>query len=189
MLGDGYKEGQRGRISGMDCALFLAKIIYNDLVIAHASAWQFWNAWEPGRADVNTRYYLLALQSNAANTEGDFTITKNLWALGHYSRFIRPGMQRIITERNDHLSDIAIAKDIMLSAFMNDKEIVVVAVNYTQSAKDISIQMKGVKKIKSLKQYITTAAVGDNMKRYPLSSLQRMTLQPRSITSIVINND
>lgn len=150
MLGDGYKEGRPGRISGMDCALFLSKIIHHDLAVANASAWHFWNAWEPGRADINTRYYLLALQSNAANTEGDFTITKNLWALGHYSRFIRPGMQRVIINRSDTLNDIQAAKNVMVTAFTNDKEVVVVAINYTETLQKITLNVKGLKKIKSL---------------------------------------
>ena len=72
MLGNGYKEGKRGRVSSMDCALFLSKVIYHDFAVANASAWQLWNAWEPGSPDFDTRYYLLALKNNAANTEGDF---------------------------------------------------------------------------------------------------------------------
>lgn len=187
LLGDGYKEGQQGRRSAMDCALFLAKIIYHDLAIANASAWHFWNAWEPSRADVDTRYCLLALKNNAANTEGDFTITKNLWAFGHYSRFIRPGMRRVIIERNDGLNDIQIAKDVMLSAFTDGKKLIVVAVNYTLLAKEINLDVKNRKIKKWLKQYITTAAIGDDLKPSVLNSLQHIVLHPRSIATIVVN--
>jgi len=185
MLGNGYKEGAKGRISAMDCALFLSKIIYHDLVVANASAWQFWNAWEPGRADADTRYYLLALQNNAANTEGNFSITKNLWALGHYSRFVRPGMQRIVTLRSDGLNDIEAAQNVMVSAYANKKETVVVAVNYTKESKEISLELKGAKTNK-VKYYRTTANEGNNMKPYPLSSIGKMNLEPRSIATIVI---
>lgn len=185
MLGNGYKEGQQGNISAMDCALFLAKMIYHDLVVAHASAWHFWNAWEPGPADVDTRYFLLALKNNALNTDGDFAITKNLWALGHYSRFIRPGTKRIITKRTDGLNDIQTAKGVMLSAFANGNKLVVVAVNYAQVPKTISLKVKNMNIKKPLKQYTTTAANGDDMKASVLNKLKQIVLPPRSITTIV----
>lgn len=186
MLGDGYKEGKTGRIPAMDCALFLAKIIHHDLVVAGATAWQFWNAWEPGRPAFDVRYHLIALNTNAANTEGDYAVTKNLWALGHYSRFIRPGMKRMLTERSDGLGNMKAAQEVMLSAFAGKKEVVVVAVNYTTSFKVITLQMPGVKKRKNIKQYVTTANTEDNMKLYPLLSLKNLRLQPRSITTIII---
>lgn len=186
MLGDGYKEGTSGRIPAMDCALFLAKVIYHDLCVANASAWQFWNAWEPGRPDYDVRYHLIVLRTNALNTEGDFTVTKNLWALGHYSRFVRPGMKRIIPDRSDSADAVKVAQDVMLSAFASKKEIVVVAVNYTSSDKTIALDLRGAKKIKSARQYVTTASAEDNMKRYPLASPAAIPLKPRSITTVVL---
>lgn len=188
MLGNGYKEGKQGKVRAMDCALFLSKIIYHDFAVANASAWQLWNAWERGNADFDTRYYVIALKNNRANTEGDFTITKNLWALGHYSRFIRPGMRRIITSRDDGLNDIEAAKNVMLSAFTNNKNTVIVAVNYTGSAKEIKLEMPGIKKIKGVKQFVTTASADDNMKPYPVNSIKSISLFPRSIATIVIEH-
>lgn len=186
MLANGYKEGKKGRIPAIDCALFLSKIIYHDLSVADAAAWQLWNVWEPGSATMDTRYYLLALKSNPLNTEGDFTITKNLWALGHYSRFIRPGMQRIVTERSDGLSDLDAAKDVMLSAFKGKGTTVVVAINYTDSTREVNLRLPGVKRIRSISQYITSADEGDDMKPYPVQQLQKISLKPRSISTVVV---
>jgi O-glycosyl hydrolase len=185
MLGDGYKEGKAGKISAMDCALFLAKMIYNDLTVANATAWHLWNAWEPGNAVWDTRYYMLALQNNAANTSGSFIITKNLWALGHFSRFVRPGMKRIVVERSDGLNDIQAAKDIMLSAFTNHKQLVIVTINYTNT--DKVINLNGIGKFRKVKQYITTANEEDNMKPEPISSVHDIKLQPRSIATIIVD--
>jgi O-glycosyl hydrolase len=187
LLGNGYKEGAKGRISAMDCSLFLAKMIYNDFAVANATAWQLWNSWEPSATDFDTRYCLLALKTNAANTAGDFSITKNLWALGHYSRFVRPGMQRIVVGRSDHLDDLTIAHDVMLSAFSSNKQVVVVAVNYTQASKDIILDVPGIKKITAIRQFITTANAGDDMKPYPLSAFKNITLPARSIITIVVD--
>ncbi len=186
MLGEGYKEGVKGKISGIDCALFLAKIIYHDLVVGNATAWHYWNSWEPGDADVDARYYLLALRSNALNTEGDFTVTKNLWALGHFSRFVRPGMQRLLTNRSDGLNDMEAAKDIMLAAFTDQLQVVVTVINYSNQQKNIELDVAGIKKIASLKQFVTSADKDDNMKKYPLESVKNISLKPRSISTIVI---
>ncbi|MEO5592904.1 MAG: glycoside hydrolase [Chitinophagaceae bacterium] len=185
LLGDGYKEGAKGKINAIDCALFLSKIIYHDLAIANACAWHLWNSWEPGNPDSDTRYYLLALKGNEANTEGDFTVTKNLWALGHYSRFIRPGMKRIVTSRSDKLNDIQAAQGIMLSAFADDKKMVVVCINYTQSEKEISLETPGFKKI-NMEQYITTANNDDNMKHQSINGTGKIKLPARSIATFVL---
>jgi O-glycosyl hydrolase len=189
MLSNGYTEGVKGKIPAIDCALFLAKIIYTDLVVANASAWHFWNSFEPGRADYDSRFYLLALQNNASNTEGDFTVTKNLWALGHFSRFIRPGMQRVLTSRSDGLTNTQAAKDIMLGAFASEGQIVVTIINYANQQKEISLALDGVEKVKSLSQYVTSAAEEDNMKKYPLESIKNILVRPRSIVTLVIEVD
>jgi O-glycosyl hydrolase len=186
MLADGYREGKKGRIPAIDCALFLAKIIYHDLAVANATAWQFWNAWEPGRSDNDVRYCLLALNTNADNAAGDFAVTKNLWALGHYSRFIRPGMKRIIINRNDSLNHFMAAQDVMLSAFANKKDLVMVAVNYASGEKEIALQISGADKLKNIKQYITTAREEDNMRPEPMNTLKGIRLKPRSITTFVM---
>jgi len=187
MLADGYKEGKTGQIPAIDCALFLAKMIHHDLVVANATAWQLWNAWEPSRSDVDVRYCLLALKTNADNTEGDFTITKNLWALGHYSRFIRPGMKRILTQRSDKLDDLRAAQDLMLSAFANQKQVVIVVINYANAEKEVTLQLPGRSKLKSVKQYITSVDEEDNMKPYTLQSGKRIRLKPRSISTFVLD--
>lgn len=187
MLSNGYKDGKKGKIDQMDCALFLAKVIYHDLTIANATAWHYWNAWEPGDSLFDTRYYLLALKINPGNTDGDFAITKNLWALGHFSRFIRPGMHRIITKRSDGLNELQAAKDVMLAAFADEKQIVITAINYAEAAKEIKLDMPGIKKKKGVR-YVTTAAAADNLTKYSLPTASNILLEPRSITTIVLGN-
>lgn len=186
MLGDGYKEGSKERRSSMDCALFLAKMIHHDFTVANATAWHFWNAWEPGRADMETRYNLIALKNIADHHSADYTVTKNLWALGHYSRFVRPGMKRIVTNRSDGLHDLQAAQDIMLTAFTDEESIIVVAINYTSNTKEIKLELPGVKKVHALTQFVTSESSKDNMSKYSLSSLKQIVLQPRSITTFII---
>jgi O-glycosyl hydrolase len=195
MLGNGYRDGKTGRLSAIDYALFVAKMIHHDFVIGNATAWHYWNAYEPGTVN-NPRYYLIAMNpSRFTNPDTLFTVTKNLWALGHYSLFVRPGMMRIETSRNDGLADTAIAKNIMLSAFKDatGNKLVVNMINYTDEDKDATLILDGVKnkKLRLIKKYITSAKEGDDIKLYPLDFKSisnpgnNVSLPARSITTFL----
>ncbi len=201
MLGNGYRDGKRGQLAPIDYALFLAKIIHHDFVIGNATAWHYWNAYEPGPAN-SPRYYLIAMSPNRTSTpETFFTITKNLWALGHYSRFVRPGMLRVETNRNDGLADTAIAKNIMFAAFKDKrgKNLVVNVINYTSEDKNVSLVLEGVqgKTMRLRKKYVTSGKEGDDMKPYLLDNNlekelsekgNRVSLPARSICTFVFSS-
>ncbi|MGV3503213.1 MAG: glycoside hydrolase [Adhaeribacter sp.] len=189
MLGNGYKEGSTGKRSQMDCALFLAKIIHHDFTVANATAWQLWNAYEPGKAEFDTRYYLMALHPEPGFENGDYTVTKNLWGLGHYSLFIRPGMQRLHVKRSDQLGELEAAQKTMVSAYTDHKgKLVVVALNYTASPQPLALDLQHTGKIKKALSYTTTASAADNMRSAVVGDLKKgITLPARSITTLVLN--
>ncbi|MET0244384.1 MAG: glycoside hydrolase [Flavitalea sp.] len=187
MLGDGYREKKKGKIPAIDCALFLAKLIHGDLTSANAAAWQLWNVYEPGSAEFDTRYYLMALESNDSNTTGYFRTTKNLWAMGHFSRFIRPGMTRIGISRSDKLNELAASQDLMCSAFQDKGgKTVMVLINYSEQEKSVNLQ--GLRKKQPAKIYTTTAAKEMNMKKSVMSAGGELKLLPRSINTLVIGD-
>ncbi|GGM75006.1 xylanase [Dyadobacter beijingensis] len=187
MLADGYREGKTGRIPAIDCALFLSKVIHDDLVHGNAAAWQLWNSWEPGNPDFDTRYYLIALApSSREYVDGSITATKNLWALGHYSRFIRPGMHRLNVERGDKLSDVEIAQDLMVSAYTNEKRIVLVAVNYGNEERVLRPEVNGFK-VKGADVYLTTGEKGVDMRRSKVKGLKEGVKIPgRGLVTVVL---
>ncbi|HXS57831.1 MAG TPA: glycoside hydrolase [Hanamia sp.] len=188
MLGDGYKERALTKRTDMDCALFLAKVIHTDLVVGNATAWQFWNSFEPGKADFDTRYYLIALSPDPGFKSGNFTVTKNLWALGHYSLFVRPGMQRLNIHRSDRATNIEATQKVMVSAFAGKNgELIIVAINYESTQHKISLELKHSKRIGQISAYVTTAEKGFDMKYAKLKGNERIALPPRSITTLVIN--
>ncbi|MDT3403679.1 glycoside hydrolase [Mucilaginibacter terrae] len=190
MLGDGFREGSKEKRSQIDCALFLAKMINQDLTVGNAAAWQLWNAWEPGSAEFDTRYYLLALKpANAEYTNGDFAITKNLWAMGNYSLFVRPGMKRVSTGRNDGLSAVKVAQDVMVAAFTGGKDkLVMVIINYTDKVRDIVPELKNLKTVKQYQTYVTSANAADNLKPSGIQKFNKtISLLPRSVTTVVFN--
>ena len=191
MLSDGFKDGAKGGRSAMDCALFLAKLINTDFTEGDATAWHYWNAYEPGPADSNTRYYLIALNpKRATDVNNLFAVTKNLWALGHYSLLVRPGMYRMQTGRSDNLGAVAAAQQVMMSAFRDaaGKKVVVNIINYTTEEKHTAIALQGLangKKLKLVKRYVTSAKEGDDMKPYPVNGFGDVVLPARSISSLV----
>jgi O-glycosyl hydrolase len=189
MLADGYKEGKKGKIPAIDCALFLSKVIHDDLAYGNAAAWQLWNSWEPGSAEFDTRYYVIALNpANKEYTDGTITATKNLWALGHYSRFVRPGMHRLNINRNDNLTPVDIAQDMMLTAYSGEKEMVLVAINYTSEARELKPEISHFKVDKTYDQYLTTADKEVNMQHTKGSNAAKgIQVPPRSMMTVVLH--
>lgn len=185
MLGDGYKEDRKGKIAAIDCALFLAKVIHDDLVYGNAAAWQLWNSWEPGGANTDTRYYLVALHSSSPEfRDGEITATKNLWAMGQYSRFVRPGMQRVRVNIADGLSPAQRARNVMVSAFANKDSLVLILLNYTTEKKMIRPAVQGIS-IRKATGFLTD--VSHDMAPLPLLRLRDgITLPPRSIQTVVL---
>jgi len=189
MLGDGFREGMKGKRSAMDCALFLSKVIYSDLVVGNATAWQFWNSYEPGKAESDIRYYLIALNPRPDYKDGEFTVTKNLWALGHYSLFVRPGMKRIITS-SDITGQQVLDKNLLISSYTDkNNKLVVVAANHGTVPIKLNLELKNTKKkYKKAIRYLTDSSDTQNMRPSAVFSYQSGTLLPaRSISTIVVD--
>ncbi|MEO6914849.1 MAG: glycoside hydrolase [Chitinophagaceae bacterium] len=194
MLGNGFRDGKPGRLSQIDFALFLAKIIHQDFTAGNASAWHFWNAYEPGSTE-SPRYYLIALNPRReTNRDTLYGVTKNLWALGHYSLFVRPGMYRVETGTSDNLPDTVAAKNLMISAFKeaSGKKLVINIINYISEEKSAEIILDGsaTKQTYNIQSFRTSGTNGDDMKPYPVnqdgpSNKIQISLPPRSITTYV----
>ncbi|HKG06635.1 MAG TPA: glycoside hydrolase [Pedobacter sp.] len=190
MLANGFREGKKGRRTDMDCALFLSKVIHADLTVGNATAWQFWNAYEPGPANFDTRYYLIALKPDPDFKNGEFSATKNLWALGHYSRFVRPGMTRLEHTSLDRNGLNLEQSELMLSAYVDQKNnLVIVGTNYGATALRIRLDLKNNrKKYKSATRYLTTDVKDMDMKPEHIRGYNDLiTLPARSISTIVLN--
>jgi O-glycosyl hydrolase len=130
ILGDNAGEinGSR-RDTGMRSALYVARVIHNDLVEANAAAWQWWLSISP----YNYKDGLIYIDKN--KTDGSFTDSKMLWALGNYSRFIRPGMQRINCTID--------SKDLQVSAYKNAKgKVVLVFINSSGAEQPVKLNSR-----------------------------------------------
>ncbi len=135
LLGGGYAWGHpnatAGSFSEMECAMSLARMLHVDFVVANATGWHWWTAFEQGSHGGESRFALIEALTKSDLTDGFYNDTKLLYTLGQYSRFIRPGMKRIGLSRSDNLNETDALKSQMFSAYINQdtKQVVVVATN------------------------------------------------------------
>lgn len=142
--------------------IFLAKIIYTDLEIAGVSLWDYWTALERERWSQKNRFFLIRLIPGGGNyasleNTGSIVADKNLWALGNFSKFIRPGYKRINTTGADDLAGL------MGVSFIapDNSEIITVYVNWSESAIDINNNFTSLpenKKVESTNVFVTDAS-------------------------------
>lgn len=184
-LGDGYKEGSTTKRSQIDCALFLAKVIHHDLTLVNAPVWQFWTSIDNTRPEAEIRYNLISAITDKDGHDGNFYDTKSLWALGNYSRFVRPGMQRVEITRDDGLTLLQAANKLMLSAYVDERshKLVIVAINYNTEPQKINLkEINSNRTVSYLTPYVTSSE--DNLQAYPkVRAGETIILKPRSVTT------
>lgn len=173
----------------MDLALYMGKIIYADLVYANVSSWSYWTAMAQEQWSQKSRFYLLRL--NAAGDTGresygdiqkggTITDSKNLWVLGNYSRFVRPGYTRVEMDiPNGGLTGL------MGSAFLSPAKDTVVAVfvNYGYARRNISFSMDGYSTV-STDTYTTDAT--HNLVHATLAQGENLSLAQKTVTTVVM---
>lgn len=146
---------------GIKTALFIARVIHNDIAVANASSWQWWTALT--RADYKDGLIYLDDGTNNGNysissyckNDGFYRESKMLWALGNYSRFVRPNMIRLnIPDQNA----VFASTDVMLTAYKDvvNKRLVIVAINYSKSAKPYKLKFSNILKNNELTPYTTS---------------------------------
>jgi hypothetical protein len=161
LLGSGYREGYPGsqKLSEMECALSLARIITADLNIANASAWQWWTTFDKGKHAGESRFCLIEAFTSTGRDNGEFHLNKLFYTLGNFSHFIRPDMIRIETTRSDELPLDETYQDVAFSAYTDSAEsqLVMVAVNFTSEARAVifSLAQAAGKKVKNQSLFLT----------------------------------
>lgn len=147
ILGDNNGEiNGNGRDLGIDAALYMARIIHMDLVISQATAWHWWLGVSP--YDYKDGLVYIDRQKE----DGSYYESKMLWALGNYSRFVRPGFERIAVEGPDR------GADFLFSGYKDPKsdDVVLVFVNSSIGPVKIDLDMNQVEG-ETMAAYLTTA--------------------------------
>ena len=175
-------KGGGGRDLGMDTALDVARIIHLDLTLVGVTAWQWWTAV----SGVDYKDGLIFTDWKKPGDEESILPARLLWALGNYSRFVRPGMRRVELQGTGH--DI---RGLIGSAYKDEKarRVVAVYVNMGVEARTVDLDFGvGPRKwqLESITPYVTSSHEGDELKAYPAAATARpMEIPARSVTTLV----
>ena len=175
ILGDNGGEINGGpRDLGMAPALYLARAIHTDLAVANAAAWQWWLAISP----YDYKDGLVYIDKN--KTDGQFYPSKMLWALGNYSRFVRPGAVRLPAQ-----PEAGAAASPLVSAYRSadGKQLITVVVNDTDILTDLRLTLTK-QRLGTGRAYVTSATA-DLAPGATVAAGQALRVAPRSITTLV----
>lgn len=171
-------------------SIFLGKMIYADLSIANVSIWDYWTAMERERWGQKNRFYLIRLlpmdgDYGDLSKGGNCSIDKNLWVLGNYSLFVRPGYKRLKISGADNLAGL------MGTAFISPDttKIVVVYVNWGTSDVNISQIFSNLPDglyASGIKSYVTNEGSNLQLKDTLLGN-GSYVISGRSVTTMVVN--
>jgi len=155
--------GGGGRDLGMNTALYVARVIHSDLTIADATQWSWWLGVS-GHDFKDSLVYLDKLGGASSDpdplrSDGTVVPSKLLWAMGNFSRFVRPGMVRVGATYDDHRSPADAASTVMASAYLDKKtkRLAIVLINVTKE--DQVVKLSGANfRGKTVDSYTTSAS-------------------------------
>lgn len=178
----------------MDIALFMGKLIHIGMTQANFISWSYWTAMAQSMYGQKNRFELMRLNATGDNdyesygkltTGGTVSATPNLWVLGNYSRFIRPGYKRIALSGDGDINSL------MGSAYTSPdgKKVVVVFVNMNSYGRGIKLSADDFsKKITSTKMY-TTNATNNLTCSNVTDPTTRFVIPTRSVVTLVFDFD
>ncbi|MDO7849971.1 glycoside hydrolase [Hymenobacter convexus] len=175
ILGDnGGEINGNPRDLGIAPALYVARAIHTDLAVANATSWQWWLAVSP----YNYKDGLVYIDKN--KTDGNYYPSKMLWALGNYSRFLRPGTVRFSTSL-----DAPAAGKLLVSAYQDakGKQLITIVVNDADAPAELRLQLAR-RRLGAGRSYVTSATA-DLQPGPAVAAGQALHIAPRSITTLV----
>ena len=159
----------------MKTALYVARVIHHDLVFADAESWSWWRACGGNYKDGLIRYF-----SRDHGRTGYAMDSRLLWAMGNYSRFVRPGAVRHEVTTPSEFNPYGV----MCSAYRNaNGKWVSVVINYSTESKEFALNFSDGRHCR-WQMFRTSDEEGETLK--PVGSTDGKTiLPPRSITTFV----
>lgn len=167
--------GGGGYDFSMKTALYVARVIHHDLVFADAESWSWWRSVGEDYKDGLIRVY------TADHMKSGYAVDSRLmWALGNYSRFVRPGATRYEVSSSTNFDPYGV----MCSAYRNSNgQWVAVVINYSNQTQDFSLRLSNQQSVE-WQMYRTSDVSGETLK--PVGKTTgKQSLPPRSITTFV----
>ncbi|GAF02186.1 glycoside hydrolase [Saccharicrinis fermentans] len=184
--------GGNKRDLGMATALYVARVIHADLALADASLWSWWTAVSPMDYKDGLVYIDLGAEQKGETKyenlreDGYFRDSKTLWVLGNYSRFVQPGMIRILTNLSNKLSLKEQMNQLMISGYKSadDRKYTFVVVNYGNENNTLSFNyfLKDKKNV-TITSYVTSK--DKNLEKTNVNGAN-VNVPARSVVSIVM---
>ena len=176
--------------SKMSIALYMGKLIQCDLTIGNMVGWSYWTAFSQEKWGQKNRFHLIRVnttgdtgeESNGdLKTGGKLTADKNLWVLGNFSRFIRPGYKRIDIEGADEMD--ALLGSAWLSP--DENEVVAVFINISHARRNVDLSMLSGE-ASEIRTYVTDRSRNLRLDT-SLQDLHNLELPARSAATVVIS--
>jgi O-glycosyl hydrolase len=96
-------------------------------------------------------------------------------------------MHRVNITRNDDLSAEQIAQDLMVSAYTNEKQVVLVVINYANEERVLKPEVSGFR-AKGGDVYLTTGEMKVDMKRSKVENLKDgVKIPARGMVTVVVD--
>lgn len=188
MLDSGYSPDEYSgfdNASEMENALYMSRVMHNDLTVANVSSWSYWTSMDVPHYGHKNRFVLIKLTPKGGEwgdiTEGDgkYTVTPNLWVLGNYSLFVRPGYRRVASDSDEDLNFFGSS---YLSA--DGSTLVSVYTNISDKTLYLTDSFAGRDNIKSMRTYTTTSTKHLVPANISLNGGHAI-LEPMSVTTVV----
>lgn len=192
MLGDNYSSTEFGSYdtaTTMDIALYMSRVIHNDLTVAGVTSWSYWTSMDISQWGQKDRFLLISLvpdgwtgdggDTGLLRNGGSYQAMPTLWVLGNYSRFIRPGYRRIAMELSESMNFFG-------SAWISPEtdKIVAVYTNYSNKGVRLNETREGWNgEVASITTYTTTQ--DKNLKEKTYATDEKVTLDAESVTTVV----
>jgi O-glycosyl hydrolase len=160
---------------GIDNALYYARMIHFDMTLAQTNAFLYWWLWTNNVNDENFPGSLIMVDYD------EIVTALRLYAMGQYSRFIRPGWVRIDADTYP-----VRGRGVYSSAYRNPQtnEIAIVIINDTITSLSVSLNLSGAE-FSELEAWRTSA--NERLEPAGRQRVSRNTasvnLSPRSITT------
>ncbi|WP_291862403.1 glycoside hydrolase [Marinilabilia sp.] len=185
--------GGHQRDLGMGTALYVARVMHYDLTIANATSWQWWTAitqcnYKDGLIFLDNGGEGITNQQHPDNEklkfDGNYHDSKLLWAMGNFSRFVRPGMVRIEVKTDNGDDYFEQALSLMVSAFKNNAtgEVALVLINYSDEKQVLEFQDKN-RFDEEVKTYVTSKNEDLSFEK---GSLENVVVDPETVKTVIL---
>lgn len=183
MMSEQYEGINYSSANYIDLALTMSTVMHNDLTEANVTSWSYWTTCERERWDQKSRFYLIRLVPTGGDygdldAGGTYQASKNLWVLGNYSLFVRPGYKRIAVNVSQT------GNQLLASAYLSPQSDKLVVVYTNLSKKTIKIEptinVSG-RKVVNVHEYVTSSARDLKL----VGSEETSVLRPRSVSTLI----